>query len=74
MLNILEKSSKICEPYVYSDLYPYFGLLTDYRACHAGIGRGDGWVVPLNIYIETQQFIPSQCSIFENLGKFVTAL
>jgi len=49
-------------------------LLTDYRACHAGIGRGDGWVVPLNIYIETQQFIPSQCSIFENLGKFVTAL
>jgi len=42
--------------------------VTDYRACHAGIGRGDGWIIPLNIYIETQQFIPAQCTIFENLG------
>ncbi|KAH3788478.1 hypothetical protein DPMN_166622 [Dreissena polymorpha] len=43
--------------------------LKDFRACHAGIGRGDGWIIPLNIYIETVQFIPAQCTIFENLGE-----
>ena len=48
----------------------YFFFSTDHRTCHAGIGRGDGWIIPLNIYIETQQFIPQQCTIFENIGKF----
>ena len=43
-------------------------LLSEYRACQAGIGRGDGWIIPLNIYIETMQFIPQQCTIFENIG------
>lgn len=51
------------------DLYMTLFNLKSYRACHAGIGRGDGWIVPLNIYIETQQFIPQQCSIFENIGQ-----
>ncbi|KAK3593059.1 hypothetical protein CHS0354_007848 [Potamilus streckersoni] len=43
--------------------------LKNRRACHAGIGRGDGWIIPLNVYIETQQFLPQQCSIFENIGQ-----
>ncbi|XP_052772422.1 melanotransferrin-like [Mya arenaria] len=51
------------------DLYMTLFNLKDYRACHAGIGRGDGWIIPLNIYIETQQFIPAQCTIFNNLGE-----
>ena len=49
-------------------------MFTGYRACHSGIGRGDGWIVPLNIYIETQQFIPKQCTIFENIGKYIACL
>lgn len=51
------------------DLYMTLFNLKSYRACHSGIGRGDGWIVPLNIYIETQQFIPQQCTIFENIGQ-----
>ncbi|XP_046549141.1 LOW QUALITY PROTEIN: melanotransferrin-like [Haliotis rubra] len=39
------------------------------RACQPGIGRGDGWIIPLNIYIETEQFIPSDCTMFENIGQ-----
>lgn len=39
------------------------------RACQPGIGRGDGWIIPLNIYIETEQFLPSDCTIFRNIGK-----
>ncbi|KAL8576233.1 hypothetical protein ACOMHN_006156 [Nucella lapillus] len=39
------------------------------RACQPGIGRGDGWIVPLNIYIETEQFLPEDCTIFENIGQ-----
>ena len=26
--------------------------------------------MPLNIYIETEQFLPDDCSIFENIGNF----
>jgi hypothetical protein len=37
----------------------------------AGIARGDGWIVPVNIFIETQQIVPTHCSIFENLGMFM---
>lgn len=48
-----------------------FNLKT-YRSCQAGIGRGDGWIIPLNIYIETMQFIPQQCTIFENIGQLFT--
>ena len=44
-------------------------FLSAHRACHAGIGRGDGWIIPLNIYIETMQFIPQQCTIFDNIGR-----
>ena len=43
----------------------------DKRVCMAGIARGDGWIVPVNIFIETQQFVPTHCSIFENLGMFM---
>ncbi|XP_021352485.1 melanotransferrin-like isoform X1 [Mizuhopecten yessoensis] len=39
------------------------------RACLPGIGRGDGWIVPVNIFIETEQFLPQHCTIFENLGQ-----
>ncbi|KAJ8317042.1 hypothetical protein KUTeg_004946 [Tegillarca granosa] len=39
------------------------------RACLAGIGRGDGWIVPVNIFIETEQFLPQHCTVFENLGQ-----
>ncbi|KAK7109961.1 melanotransferrin-like [Littorina saxatilis] len=39
------------------------------RSCQPGIGRGDGWVVPLNIYIETEQFLPDDCTIFNNIGQ-----
>lgn len=39
------------------------------RSCLPGIGRGDGWVVPLNIFIETEQFLPKQCTIYKNLGQ-----
>lgn len=41
------------------------------RSCQPGINRGDGWVIPLNIYIETEQFLPTDCSIFRNIGKHV---
>lgn len=54
------------------DLYMTLFNLKDHRACMAGIGRGDGWIIPLNIYIETQQFIPQQCTIFENIGQLFT--
>ncbi|KAL4231745.1 negative regulation of tumor necrosis factor (ligand) superfamily member 11 production [Mactra antiquata] len=54
------------------DLYMTLFNLKDKRACHSGIGRGDGWIIPLNIYIETQQFIPAQCTIFENIGQLFT--
>ncbi|XP_059175482.1 melanotransferrin-like isoform X2 [Physella acuta] len=39
------------------------------RSCQPGIGRGDGWIIPLNIYIETEQFLPSDCTIFRNIGE-----
>nr|KAI8756219.1 melanotransferrin-like isoform X1 [Biomphalaria glabrata] len=39
------------------------------RSCHPGIGRGDGWVIPLNIFIETKQFSPKDCTIFRNIGE-----
>lgn len=39
------------------------------RACLPGIGRGDGWIIPMNIFIETEQFIPQHCTLFENLGQ-----
>uniref|UniRef100_A0A0B7BCZ5 Transferrin-like domain-containing protein n=1 Tax=Arion vulgaris TaxID=1028688 RepID=A0A0B7BCZ5_9EUPU len=42
------------------------------RACQPGINRGDGWIIPLNIYIETEQFLPSDCSIFRNIGELFT--
>ena len=38
------------------------------RACLPGIGRGDGWIIPMNIFIETEQFLPQHCTLFENLG------
>ncbi|VDI36666.1 melanotransferrin-like [Mytilus edulis] len=43
--------------------------LKDKRACMAGMGRGDGWIVPVSIFIETEQFVPQYCSIFENIGQ-----
>lgn len=44
------------------------------RACHAGVGRGDGWIIPLGVYIDTEQFIPHDCSAFRNIGElFVRA-
>lgn len=43
--------------------------MKDKRSCQPGIGRGDGWIVPLNIFIETEQFLPKDCSIFENIGQ-----
>ncbi|XP_025096209.1 melanotransferrin-like [Pomacea canaliculata] len=43
--------------------------MKDKRSCQPGIGRGDGWIVPLNIYIETEQFLPTDCSIFNNIGQ-----
>lgn len=39
------------------------------RACHAGVGRGDGWIVPLSVYIDTEQFIPYDCTAFRNIGE-----
>ncbi|XP_055863479.1 melanotransferrin-like [Biomphalaria glabrata] len=39
------------------------------RSCQPGIGRGDGWVIPLNIFIETEQFLPKDCTIFRNIGE-----
>ena len=36
----------------------------------AGMGRGDGWIVPVSIFIETEQFVPQYCSIFENIGMY----
>lgn len=44
-------------------------LIAEKRACLPGIGRGDGWIIPMNIFIETEQFIPQHCTLFENLGK-----
>ena len=46
-----------------------FWILSEKRACLPGIGRGDGWIIPMNIFIETEQFIPQHCTLFENLGK-----
>lgn len=43
--------------------------LKDKRACMAGMARGDGWIVPVSIFIETEQFVPQHCTIFENLGQ-----
>ena len=37
----------------------------------AGMARGDGWIVPVNIFIETEQFVPEHCSIFENIGMLM---
>lgn len=45
--------------------------LLEKRACHAGVGRGDGWIIPLGVYIDTEQFIPHDCSAFRNIGKYV---
>ncbi|RUS73301.1 hypothetical protein EGW08_018930 [Elysia chlorotica] len=42
------------------------------RSCQPGIGRGDGWIIPLNIYIETEQFLPDDCTIFRNIGELFT--
>ncbi|KAK3096152.1 hypothetical protein FSP39_023802 [Pinctada imbricata] len=42
------------------------------RACLPGIGRGDGWIIPMNIFIETEQFLPQHCTLFENLGQLFT--
>ncbi|GAB1603632.1 melanotransferrin-like [Argonauta hians] len=39
------------------------------RACQAGVGRGDGWIIPLGVYIDTEQFIPKDCSAFRNIGE-----
>ncbi|XP_014782585.1 melanotransferrin [Octopus bimaculoides] len=39
------------------------------RACQAGVGRGDGWVIPLGVYIDTEQFIPEECNAFRNIGE-----
>lgn len=39
------------------------------RSCQPGIGRGDGWIIPLNIFIETEQFLPKDCTIFRNIGE-----
>lgn len=49
--------------------YKNFFLIAEKRACLPGIGRGDGWIIPMNIFIETEQFIPQHCTLFENLGK-----
>ncbi|XP_055863595.1 melanotransferrin-like isoform X1 [Biomphalaria glabrata] len=46
-----------------------FNLKAGRRSCHPGIGRGDGWVIPLNIFIETKQFSPKDCTIFRNIGE-----
>ena len=40
------------------------------RSCQPGIGRGDGWIVPLNVFIETEQFLPEDCTIFRNIGIY----
>ena len=53
------------------DHYMTLFNLKQKRACLPGIGRGDGWVVPVNIFIETEQFLPQHCTIFENLGMFI---
>ncbi|KAK0048991.1 melanotransferrin [Biomphalaria pfeifferi] len=42
------------------------------RSCHPGIGRGDGWAILPNIFIETQQFSPKDCTIFRNIGELFT--
>ncbi|GFS16683.1 melanotransferrin-like [Elysia marginata] len=42
------------------------------RSCQPGIGRRDGWIIPLNIYIETEQFLPDDCTIFRNIGELFT--
>ncbi|CAG5129094.1 unnamed protein product, partial [Candidula unifasciata] len=52
-----------------TDKYTTLFNMRGKRACQPGINRGDGWIIPLNIYIETEQFLPSDCSIFRNIGE-----
>nr|KAG5687663.1 hypothetical protein BaRGS_027555 [Batillaria attramentaria] len=52
-----------------TDKYTTLFNMKGKRACQPGIGRGDGWIVPLNIYIETEQFLPDDCTIFDNIGQ-----
>ncbi|KAK6177967.1 hypothetical protein SNE40_012821 [Patella caerulea] len=65
----MSKSFKVVAVARKTDSYLTLFNMKGKRACHTGIGRGDGWVIPLNIYIETEQFLPTDCSIFENLGQ-----
>lgn len=52
-----------------TDKYTTLFNMKGKRSCQPGIGRGDGWIVPLNIFIETEQFLPDDCTIFENIGQ-----
>jgi melanoma-associated antigen p97 len=52
-----------------TDKYTTLFNMRGKRACQPGINRGDGWIIPLNIYIETEQFLPTDCSIFRNIGE-----
>jgi len=52
-----------------TDKYTTLFNMKGKRSCQPGIGRGDGWIVPLNVFIETEQFLPEDCTIFRNIGE-----
>ncbi|KAH9500928.1 hypothetical protein Btru_069227 [Bulinus truncatus] len=54
-----------------TDSYTLFNMKGK-KSCQPGAGRGDGWVIPLNIFIETEQFLPKDCTIFRNIGELFT--
>ncbi|KAH9500931.1 hypothetical protein Btru_069230 [Bulinus truncatus] len=55
-----------------TDKYTTLFNMKGKRSCQPGIGRGDGWIIPLNIFIETEQFLPKDCTIFRNIGELFT--
>jgi len=52
-----------------TDKYTTLFNMKGKRSCQPGIGRGDGWIIPLNVFIETEQFLPEDCTIFRNIGE-----
>ncbi|XP_013386136.1 melanotransferrin-like [Lingula anatina] len=46
--------------------------LKDKRTCHSGIGLAAGWIVPMDIMLQTGQLTVDNCDLYEALGRFVS--